>query len=198
MLMEKPAITSQPINDLIQQRWSPRALSNEPIDRVTMIKLLEAARWAASRNNTQPWRFVVAMQEDTAEFERLFDCLLPGNQKWAHNASALVAVVTSLIGKPNKPPTQAFLYDTGLAVGQLVLEAMANDIYAHQMAGIDRDKVVESYHIPDNHQVVCIIALGKMGDVSTLVEPFDAREVAPRERKPLEEIAFSAEWGAPF
>lgn len=163
-----------------------------------MIKLLEAARWSASRNNTQPWRFIVAMRDDEAEFEKMFNCLLPGNQKWAHNAGAFVAVVASLIGKPSKPPTQAFLYDTGLAVGQMVVEAMANDLYAHQMAGIDRAKVAETYHIPENHEVICIIALGTMGDIETLVAPFDERERAPRQRKPLDEIAFSGDWGGGF
>ncbi len=196
--MEKPAITSQPIHTLIQQRWSPRALSGEPIERATLQKLLEAARWAPSRNNLQPWRFIVAAKTDEAEFKRMFECLLPGNQKWAHNASALITVVASLVGNPSKPPTQAFLYDTGLAVGQLVIEAMANDIYAHQMAGIDREKIMATYSIPENHEVICTIALGTMGDAATLVPPFDEREVAARERKPLDEIAFSGAWGAAF
>jgi nitroreductase len=196
--MEKPAITSQPIHHLIQRRWSPRALSGEPIERETLTKLLEAARWAASRNNLQPWRFIVATNDNKVEFARLFDCLLPGNQKWAHSASALVAVVASLVGNPDRPPTQAFLYDTGLAVGQMVIEAQANGIYAHQMAGIDREKIFATYNIPENHEVVCVIALGTMGDVDTLVEPFNEREVAPRERKPLSEIAFSGRWGEAY
>lgn len=196
-MYEKPAITEHPIHDLIQRRWSPRAFSGAPIDDATLAKLFEAARWASSRFNSQPWRFIVARRENSAEFDTLFNCLLPGNQKWAGNASALIAVVASLKGRPDSDPNPAFMYDVGLAVGQLVIEAMANNLFVHQMAGIDRDKIVDVYGVPEAHNVVCCLAVGEMGDIDALEPPFDEREVAARERKPLSEFVFSGSWGNP-
>lgn len=197
-MYEKPAITSTPIHDLIQRRWSPRAFTGEAVDRETMTKLLEAARWASSRFNSQPWRFIIATQDDPAGFQTLFNCLMVGNQKWAHKAGALIAVVANLISRPGADPNPAMHYDVGLAVGQLVIEAMANDLHVHQMAGIERAKIVETYGVPEGHAVICCLAIGKMGDKEELEDPFDAREVAPRERKTLDEIAFSGSWGNPY
>lgn len=197
-MYEKPAITSTPIHDLIQRRWSPRAFTGEAVDKETMTKLLEAARWASSRFNMQPWRFIVATKDNPAGFSQLFNCLMPGNQLWADKAGALVAVVASLKHKPDADPNPALFYDVGLAVGQLVIEAMANGLHVHQMAGIERDQISATYGIPDGHAVICCLAIGQMGDKATLAEPFDSREVAPRSRKELNEIAFSGSWGKAY
>ena len=194
-MYKKPANTSHPIHELIQHRWSPRAFSGASVDKVTLTKLFEAARWASSRFNSQPWRFIVATQDDSAEFNKLFNCLMGGNQPWAKDAGALVVVVASLKGKPESAPNPAFMYDVGLAVGQMVIEAMANGLYVHQMAGVHRDQIKAAYDVPKAHAIVCCLAIGEMGDKDALPEPYDKREVAPRSRRPLSEFVFSGTWG---
>ena len=193
--MQKPAITAVSINDLIQNRWSPRAFSGAPISKETLTKLFEAARWASSRFNLQPWRFIVASNDDAEAFEKLASCLFERNYEWASQSSAIVAVVASLKRKPDSDPNPALMYDVGLAVGQMVIEAMSNGLYVHQMAGIDRDKIKERYSVPDAHEIICCLAIGEMGDVANLSEFQRDREGAPRERKPLSELVFSGEWG---
>ena len=193
--MEKPAVTSAPIHELIQNRWSPRAFNGANLSKETLTKLFEAARWASSRFNSQPWRFIVATNDNAEEFAKMHGCLMGGNQPWTKDASALVAVIASLKGKPDSDPNPAFMYDVGLAVGQMVIEAMANGVYVHQMAGIERDKIKAEYNVPDGHAIVCCLAIGEMGDADALPEPYDTREKAPRERKPLGEFVFSGDWG---
>lgn len=195
-MYEKPAVTAQPIHDLIQRRWSPRAFSGEPIAKETLTQIFEAARWASSRFNSQPWRFIVATNDDSAEFDRMHDCLMDGNKPWAKDASALVAVVASLKGRPESKPNPAMMYDVGLSVSQLVIEAMHNDLYVHQMAGIHRDKIKAAYDVPDAHNIVCVLAIGPMGDKDALPDALNQRETAPRARKPLDEIVFSGAWGS--
>lgn len=194
-MKNKPAVTANPLNELIQKRWSPRAFNGASISQETLTNLFEAARWASSRFNSQPWRFIVATNDDVAEFEKLVGCLNEGNQQWASKASAIVAVIALLKSRPESDPSPALMYDVGLAVGQLVIEAMANDLYVHQMAGIQRDKIKETYHVPEAHAIICCLAIGEMGDASDLSETLQQREAAPRERKPLSDIVFSGDWG---
>lgn len=194
-MQNKPAKTAKPLNELIQQRWSPRAFNGAPIAKETIVKLFEAARWAASRFNSQPWRFIVATNDEVAEFEKLVGCLNEGNQQWASKSSAIVAVVASLKSRPEADPNPALMYDVGLAVGQLVIEAMANGLYVHQMAGIQRDKIKETYHVPEAHAIICCLAIGEMGDAANLSETLQQREAAPRERKPLSDFVFTGDWG---
>ncbi len=193
--MEKPANTAVPIHELLQQRWSPRAFNGQSLSKEILTKLFEAARWASSRFNSQPWRFIVATNDDAEGFEKLHSYLMAGNQPWAKDASALITVVASLKGKPDSDPNPEFMYDVGLAVGQMVIEAMANGVYVHQMAGIERDKIKELYHVPDGHAIICCLAVGEMGDAGALPEPYNAPEIAPRERKPLSEFVFRGDWG---
>ena len=193
--MEKPADTQYPIHDLLRRRWSPRAFSDRRVDPAIMRSLLEAARWAPSSYNEQPWSFIVATKDDPVEFGRLLSCLVEGNIQWAQHAPVLKVSVARLsfedYGKPNR---HAF-HDVGLAVANLIVQATALGLVVHQMAGILPDKIRKLYGIPEGYEAVAGIALGYPGDPQSLPEGLRKRELAPRERKPMTEFVFSGRWG---
>lgn len=193
--MEKPAQADNPIHPLIEKRWSPRAFSNKRIDSDTMRSILEAARWAPSSYNEQPWSFIVATKDDPAEYERLLSCLVPGNQEWAQQAPILMLSVARMSFERNANPNRHAFHDVGLAVANLILQAMSMDIYAHPMGGFDRDKARETYSIPEGYEPVAGIALGYAGDPQTLPDHYRETELAPRERKPLDSFVYSGRWG---
>jgi nitroreductase len=193
--MEKPTDARYPIHDLIRRRWSPRAFADRPVEPEKLRSLLEAARWAPSSFNEQPWNFIVATRENGEEFERMLSCLVEGNVAWAKNAPVLMLSVAKLkferTGKPNR---HAF-HDVGLAAENLVIQATALGLVVHQMAGIQVDKAREVYRIPEGYEAVAGIAVGYPGDPATLPEPLREREQAPRTRKPLESFVFTSRWG---
>lgn len=192
--MDKTAITQEPIHELLQQRWSPRAFTGVGIDDATLVKILEAGRWAASAFNDQPWRYIVAKRQDEAEFGRMASCLGGFNQKWAPNADVLIAVTA--FEKRNDDGTVQPMnwYNVGLSVSQMVMEATNNGLHCHQMAGIDRPKVVAEYGVPSEYAPICIMAIGHVGSADDLPEPLNEREGAVRERLALGDIAFSGKW----
>jgi nitroreductase len=158
--------------------------------------LFEAARWAASSYNEQPWRYIVATRANPVEFERLLSCLVEGNQPWAKSAPVLALGCTSLNFAYNGKPNAAALHDLGLASANLTLEANARGLLVHQMIGILPDRARELYQIPDDVQPLTGLAIGYLGDLNALPEPYKARDLAPRTRKPLAEIVFGDQWGA--
>ena len=191
--MEKPAHTQYPIHDLMRQRWSPRAFGDRPIELDKLRSLFEAARWAPSSNNEQPWRFLVAMKENKAEHDRLFNCLVEGNQRWAHHAPMLLLSVAKLQFGDGSPNRHA-LHDTGMAAENLVLQATALGLVAHQMAGFRIDQARVDCQIPEGYEPVAMIAVGYPGDPAQLSDRLRAREGQPRVRKPLTEFVYSATW----
>lgn len=193
--MEKPAPVDHAVHELIRDRWSPRAFSPRPIDDATMCSLLEAARWASSCYNEQPWRFIVSGKQDAAEFARLLDCLVPGNQAWAGNAAALMLTVARKEFERNDKPNRHAWHDVGLAAAQLAVQATALGLRIHQMAGIDRDKARETYGIPEGFEAVTGIAIGYPADPADLAPEVLEREQGPRVRKPLRETVFAGAWG---
>ena len=193
--MDKPAITQEPINELLQQRWSPRAFSGAGIDDATMIKILEAGRWAPSAFNAQPWRYIVARREDEAAFAKMVDCLMPGNQAWAVNAAALAIVCVQKKQNDDGSYNPMPYYNVGLSVAQMVVEAASNGLFTHQMAGINRPKMIEAYGIPAEFAPACAIAIGHMGNADDLPDQLKEREMTPRARKALSEIVFADTWG---
>ena len=195
MVMEKPAETQYPIHDLLRRRWSPRAFSDRRVDPAIMRSLLEAARWAPSSYNEQPWSFIVATKDDTAEFSRLLSCLVEGNIQWAQHAPVLMVSVARLSFEDDGKPNRHAFHDVGLAVANLIVQATALGLVVHQMAGIFPDKIRELYGIPEGYEAVAGIALGYPGDPQSLPEGLRKRELAPRERKPLTEFVFSGSWG---
>lgn len=194
--MEKPAPTQHPVHDLLSRRWSPRAFDERPVEPEKLASLFEAARWAPSSNNGQPWRFIVARKEETKEYDRLFRCLTEGNQKWAGRAPALILSVAKLTFDDGSPNRHAY-HDVGLAAENLVLQATALGLASHQMAGYHVEKVRTEFNIPSEFDPVAVIAIGYPGDLSVLDDRLRQREVNPRERNPISEFVFSGQWGRP-
>jgi len=193
--MEKSAETQYPIHDLLRRRWSPRAFSDRRVDPAIMRSLLEAARWAPSSYNEQPWSFIVATKDDPVEFGRLLSCLVEGNIQWAQHAPVLMVSVARLSFEDDGKPNRHAFHDVGLAVANLIVQATALGLVVHQMAGILPDKIRKLYGIPEGYEAVAGIALGYPGDPQSLPEGLRKRELAPRERKPLTEFVFSGSWG---
>ena len=196
--MEKPADTQYPIHDLLRQRWSPRAFDDRPIEPEKLLSLCEAARWAPSSNNEQPWRFIVANKDHETEWNRLLACLVEGNRKWAYRAPVLILSVASLNFEDDSTPNRHAFYDTGMAVENLVLQATALGLSAHQMAGFDVEKARADLKIPSGYEPVAMIAVGYPGDLASLPDRLRERELQPRSRRPISEWTFSGQWGEPL
>lgn len=194
--MDKMADSSVPLAGLIAQRWSPRALDDtRDVSWEQLRALLEAARWAASFGNTQPARFLVGRRGDVT-FRQILGTLTERNQAWAHRAGALMVAV--MVTRNEKGEIPYAEYGLGLAAQNLVLQAVAEGLVAHQMAGFDADAVRERFAVPDEAVPRVAIAVGHAADPAVLgVEKLVAREQAPRSRLPLGEIAYTGEWGAP-
>ncbi|MEY4761247.1 MAG: hypothetical protein RLZZ200_1103 [Pseudomonadota bacterium] len=177
--------TDLPVDRQFIDRWSPRAFTDATLEVDTLHAMLEAARWAPSAANSQPWRFVYGLR-GTPAFATLLDGLVPANQVWASKASALVVVATATRGA--RPLTHA-QFDCGAAWMSVALQAHLLGWQTHCMAGIDPAKLQGSLAIPTDHQPLVAIAIGKIGDKSLLPEPLQAREVASP-RLALSDIAF--------
>lgn len=156
--------------------------------------LLEAARWAASSSNEQPWRFIVATKARTEEFAALLACLAPGNQVWAQQASVLILTVAKRHFDDGTENRHAW-YDVGQAAAHLAIQATAMGLMVHQMAGFASDKAREAFGIPDGFDPVTAIAVGYQGEVEALPERLQKRERAPRSRVALDAIASFGRWG---
>jgi nitroreductase len=195
--MEKPAQTAYPIEDVIARRWSPRAFEEKVIEPDKLKRLFEAARWAPSSNNEQPWRFLVATRDNQSDYEKLFGCLSEGNAKWVFRAPVLMLSVASLLFEDNGRPNRHALHDTGMAVENLVLQATALGLQAHQMAGYDVDRARRECQIPTGFEPVAMIAIGYPGDPAILPDYLRERELKPRDRQPIVDFVFSAGWGRP-
>jgi nitroreductase len=196
--MNKQATTGYPIHCLIQRRWSPRSFDDRSLESEKLVQLLEAARWAPSWRNDQPWRFIVATQEDPEAYRRMFDCLKQGNQRWAGRAPVLMIAFAKKGYDHDTRTNPITLYDTGQAVAQLTIEALSQGLYVHQMGGVHHDKIRETYNLPEAYQPIVALAIGYLGEPTDLPPDLQQREEAPRSRLPLGEIAFSGAWGRPF
>lgn len=196
--MNKHVRTDHPIHELLQKRWSPRAFSAEPIDVATLRSLFEAARWAPSSYNEQPWAFLVARREQTEDFARLLETLVEFNQDWARSAGGLVLTTARSAFAHNGTPNRHAWHDLGLAVAQLTVQASAAGLYVHQMAGIVPARAKTLLAIPDGWEPVSGLAIGYLGDPATLPEKLQQRELAESTRKPQDEFVFSAQWNRPF
>jgi nitroreductase len=191
----KLADTKYPIHELLTRRWSPRAFSECPVEPEKLRSLLEAARWAPSSFNEQPWSFIVVTKDDQAQYQRLLSCLEEGNREWAWQAPVLMLSIAKLYLESNNEENKTALYDVGLAAANLVIQATALGLGVHQMAGFDREKTRETYGIPEGYLPVAVIALGYYGDPDTLHEKLRKRELAPRTRKPLGQFVFTERFG---
>ncbi len=195
-MLDKKAKTDHPIQEYLTERWSPYAFSKKPVSRADLASLFEAARWAPSSYNEQPWSYIVATKDNPAEFQKLLSCLVEGNQAWAKNVPALALGVVSLKFKLNGQNNRAAVHDLGLASGNLVMEATARGLVVHQMIGILPDKARETYQIPEGHDAWTALAIGNLGDSNALPDAFKQRDLAMRQRKPLKEFVFTGKWGS--
>lgn len=173
-----------PIHPLLYSRWSPRAMSGESLSDAELLPLFEAARWAPSSGNKQPWLFLYA-KRDTEYWSLYYNLLDEFNQLWTKNAAVLV-VVTAQVQFGEKLSRTA-VYSSGSAWQNLALEATHRGLIAHGMSGFDFDKAKEMLRVPDTHQVAAMIAIGKPGPKSTIPERMWKQEV-PNQRKPVTEI----------
>ena len=194
-MTEKEASPNHPIHELLAERWSPYAFAERSVEEADLRSLFEAARWAASSYNEQPWSYIVATKDNPEQFQQLLSCLVEGNQVWAKAAPVLVLCITSLKFSRNGKENKAAVHDLGLASGNLSVEATARGLYVHQMIGILPDMAREIYGIPADHEAWTALAIGYKGDPSKLSENLGARDLAPRQRKPLNEFVFNSKWG---
>lgn len=189
------APADHPVHDLVAARWSPRAFAGTPVSAEQLASLFEAARWAASCFNEQPWHFVVARRDAEPEaFARLLGLLTPGNQSWAGRAGVLVITAAHTQFAANGSPNATALYDLGQAVAQMALQAVAMGLVMHQMRGFDVERARTELGIPEHHEPVSAIAIGYLGDPSVLNEKQAERELAPRVRKPQAAFVHHGSW----
>lgn len=196
-MSQKSASTDHPIHPLLAERWSPYAFDDRPVPAADLCSLFEAARWAPSSYNEQPWRYIVATKDDPEQFQRLLSCLLEGNQLWAKSVPVLALGVVSLKFAHNAKDNRAAVHDLGLAAGNLVLEAISRGLFVHQMIGILPEKAREVYAIPDGFEAWTGLAVGYKADPANLPGPLKERDLTPRQRKPLHQFVFSGSWGEP-
>ena len=191
MTQHKTADTAVPVHPLLAQRWSPRGFAGDhQLSSSDATALLEAARWAPSANNSQPWRFLLARRGD-ADFQALAELLAPGNRTWAAHASALLLVVAQTADETGRPRPWA-LYDAGQAVAALSVQAEAVGLHVHQMGGFDSDAVRHELALTDDLAPVVVVAVGQLDVAAVLPEPLAAREHAPRSREPLATLLLSS------
>ena len=187
-----------PIDPMFLQRWSPRAFASETLAEADLLTMLEAARWAPSSYNSQPWRFVYA-RRDTPHWNRFLDLLVPFNRSWAENASALVILVSNSVMRPpgsdKDVPSHTHSLDAGTASGYFALQANKMGWYVHGMVGFDRERAFTELNVPVGYRVEAAYAVGRLGDPATLPDALRERE-HPNSRTSLAELAFEGSFRA--
>jgi nitroreductase len=178
--------STYPINPLILNRWSPRAMTGEELENEEIMPLFEAARWAPSSYNNQPWRFIYA-KRNTGHWDRLFNLLADGNKTWAKNSALLVAVISRKNFEYNEKPARTYQFDAGSAWENLALEAFSRGLVAHGMQGFDYDKARVDLEIPPDFEIMAMIAIGKKGPRESLPTELQKKEKFT-DRKPLKDI----------
>jgi nitroreductase len=197
--MEKLAKTKYPILDVLTQRWTVRAFSDRLIEPQKLRRLFEAARWAPSSFNEQPWRFIIATKDQPEEFEKLMSCLLDKNQRWAKSGGVpfLMIALSKKTFTYDRRPNRAHIHDIGLALGNFVIQATAMDLHVCQLQGIHLRRVMELYRVPNDFEPTIGCAAGYAGDVNRLPEEFHERERRERTRADFKDFVFGGEFGTP-
>jgi len=191
---DQPPEIEHSVLDVIRRRWSPVIYSPETVEPEKLLSVLEAARWAPSSFNEQPWSFLVARKEEPEEFARMLSCLVPGNVAWAEHVPVLIVSVAKQHFEHNHQVNRHALHDTGIATGFLMLQAAAMGLATHGMAGFDAEKAQQLYEIPETHQAVAAIALGYPGDDREAPEALRKRNVR-KSRRTLDQFVFAGRWG---
>jgi nitroreductase len=186
--MIKEAKTIYPVHELISKRWSARAFSDKAISKEELFTLIEAASWASSSVNEQPWGYLYSFKGSEG-FNTMWDCLSAGNQPWVKNASVLLMCIANKNFHKNGELNRHYMHDTGMANANLLTQATSMGIYCHILGGYDHAKTDEVFNISADQEVICFIALGYLGDENVLEEPYKTREITPRNRKSLDQVA---------
>ncbi|MFT4197349.1 MAG: nitroreductase family protein [Pseudoxanthomonas sp.] len=196
--MTSSRTTVHPVEELFLQRWSPRAFDASSIPETDLQTLFDAARWAPSAFNYQPWRLLYATR-DSADWQRFLDLLLPFNAGWAQHASALVFILSDTLivapGASEAKPSHSHSFDTGAAWALLALQATRLGYHAHGMTGIDFERVRSELRVPERYRIEAAVAVGRRGDDAALPAALQARE-HPSDRHPPERFAFAGAFPA--
>jgi nitroreductase len=186
------------VHELLARRWSPCSIDpNRPVSRLAVLTLLEAARIAPSCFNEQPWRFLVFDADDPEALQRARGCLIPGNS-WAQQAPVLILTAAAERWEKDGCPNRHAQHDVGLASENLALQATSLGLAVHFMAGFDNARARQIFHIPEEFTLMAMVAIGYPAETEMLPEKLRARELAPRQRRPIDEIAFRGRWLHPF
>jgi len=190
--IKQPA-TDYPVHPLISSRWSPRAYDAKPIEKEKLQRIFEAARWAASSSNLQPWYFMVGYEGD-AVYQKIFNSLVEFNQLWTINAPILVLAIAKTTNNRGDQNI-SYAYDLGQSVAMLSLQAMYEGVYTHQMGGFDSLAVTLALEIPDDFKVLVAFTLGYRGDADKLPPNLLKLEMSPRSRRSAGESVFTGSFG---
>ena len=191
----KTAKTTHPIHDLLAQRYSPYAFEPRPVEKPKLLACLEAAGWAASSYNEQPWRVILAVREDQPAFNKALGCLVEANQAWAKNAGVLMLTMVSRTFARNGTPNRVAEHDLGLAMGNLTVQAEELGLAVHQMAGVNLQQVRTAYQVPEGVDPVTAVTIGYAAQPGD--DELGKRDQNPRTRKPLTEWVFGPTFGKP-
>lgn len=193
--MDKSAQTHFPIEEKLARRWSPYVFSDRSVDAQALRSIFEAARWAPSSFNEQPWRFIVGIKGRGSTFQQILSCLAEGNQVWAENAPVLVIGIYQKNFSSNGKPNKAAPHDLGLASANMILEATRHDLFAHMMIGMDPEAARSTFEIPDGAEPYVAMAIGHHGEADHDHSALAEREGKPRTRLPQQDFVFSSGFG---
>src|SRR5580704_6114199 len=195
VLEGKHKISEFPIHPFITARRSTRAFAATSVEPETLASLMEAARWAPSCMNEQPWRFIVATKANKSDFDRLLNCLLEFNVQWAQHAPVLLLSVAKLTFESTGELNRHAFHDVGQAIANLTFQATVSGLLVHQIAGFDVEKARREFSIPQDYEPVAAAAVGYPGNSAELPEKLREKEATPRKRKPLTSFVFEGGWG---
>lgn len=183
--------TDYPVLDAVKQRYSAYQFADKPVEVEKLHSLFEAARWAASSFNEQPWRFIVATKANASAYEKVLGCLVEANQGWAQAAPVLVLTAIKHDFTYNGSPNRVALHDLGQAAANMALQAADLGLVIHQMAGIEQDKIKDTYQLPEGFTAETAIAIGYPATDTDLNDA----EAKARQRKPFDDFVFGEAWG---
>jgi nitroreductase len=193
--MQNPAPTEVSLHEIVKHRWSPRAFGDKSVSPEVLKSLFEAARWAPSSSNMQPWAYIVGTRDEKDDYAKVLSTLVEFNQGWAKNAPVLALSIAQSKNPKDGSPNKWAFHDVGSASAQLTFEANSHGLLVHQMAGLDANKAREVFTIPPDWEAVAALAIGYPGDPESLPDKLRDRELAPRIRKPLSEFVMTGRWG---
>jgi len=188
--MIKKAITKYAVHDIIKNRWSPRSFSEKAIPQETLLSLFEAASWASSSRNEQPWRFICGVKGENENYDKIFNTLTEGNQRWTAKAPVLAIGLSKTNFNSNGKPNRHCAFDLGQAVALLAIQAGICGLYIHPMGGFVIEKVKEIFNIDDSYEPMVAISIGYLGASEDLPDDLRMQEEEPRSRRSLDKTLF--------